>query len=89
MSKIFNKASKMLVDNHHRRNWRLGAGAMAIVLAAVVSVMLVGRASALTGGNTLHDALTGDSALLWEAADAPTDGDQSAWQKVDPNTPVD
>lgn len=89
MSKIFNKASKMLMDNRHRRNWRLGAGVMAMVLAAVVSALLVGRASALTGGNTLHDALTGDSALLWEAADAPTDGDQSAWQKVDPNTPVD
>lgn len=85
MSNILDRAARMLADNRKLRRWCIAAGALAVVLVATVSALLVGNANALAGGDTLRNAITGDSALFWE----PTDGAESDWQAVDPNTPVD
>lgn len=85
MSNILDRAARMLADNRKLRRWCVAAGALAVVLVATVSALLVGRANALAGGDTLRNAITGDSALFWE----PADGTDSDWQAVDPNTPVD
>lgn len=85
MSRIFERAQKMLADNHQQHRVRLFAGALALVLVAAVSALLVGRASALAGGTTMQEALTKDTALFW----APQDGDESSWQKVDAEDPLD
>lgn len=85
MSNILDRAARMLADNRKLRRWCIAAGALAVVLVATVSALLVGNANALAGGDTLRNAITGDSALFWE----PVDGAESDWQAVDPNTPVD
>lgn len=85
MSNILDRAARMLADNRKLRRWCVAAAAFAVVLVATVSALLVGRANALTGGDTLRNAITDDSALFWE----PADGAESDWQAVDPNTPVD
>ena len=85
MSRIFDKAQKMLEDNRHKRSWRGAAGALGIVFAAAVAALLVGTAVALTGGTTMQDALTQDSALFWESAS----GTETDWQKVDAQKPLD
>lgn len=85
MSNILDRAARMLADNRKLRRWCVAAAAFAVVLVATVSVLLVGRANALAGGDTLRNAITDDSALFWE----PADGTGSDWQPVDPNTPLD
>jgi uncharacterized repeat protein (TIGR01451 family) len=85
MSNILDRAARMLADNRKLRRWCVAAAAFAVVLVATVSALLVGRANALAGGDTLRNAITDDSALYWE----PADGTEANWQPVDPNTPVD
>lgn len=85
MSTLFDKARKMMSNNRKKRSQRRLLGVIGVVLAVVVSGLLVGKATALVGGDTLRNSITADSALFWE----PADGDETAWQKVDPNTPVD
>ena len=85
MSNILDRAARMLADNRKLRRWCVVAAAFAVVLVATVSALLVGRANALAGGDTLRNAITDDSALFWE----PADGTEANWQPVDPNTPLD
>lgn len=85
MSRIFDRAQRMLEDNRHKRSWHRAAGALGVVFAAAVAALLVGTATALTGGTTMQDALTKDSALFYE----PATGTEADWQKVDSDTPVD
>lgn len=85
MSNILDRAARMLADNRKLRRWCVAAAAFAVVLVATVSALLVGRANALAGGDTLRNAITDDSGLYWE----PADGTEANWQPVDPNTPVD
>lgn len=85
MSNILDRAARMLADNRKLRRWCVAAAAFAVVLVATVSALLVGRANALAGGDTLRNAITDDSALYWE----PADGSEANWQLVDPNMPVD
>ena len=85
MSRIFDRAQRMLEDNRHKRSWHRAAGALGVVFAAAVAALLVGTATALTGGTTMQDALTKDSALFYE----PASGTEADWQKVDSDTPAD
>ncbi len=84
MSKFSDRVRQMLKDNHRwnvQRGW-VAAGALALVVA--VGVMLTGNATALVGQDVLKNALTDDTQLYWESANAG----ESGWMAVDEDTPV-
>ncbi|MGO5212086.1 Cna B-type domain-containing protein [Parafannyhessea sp. LCP21S3_E6] len=84
MSNILDRAARMLADNRKLRRWCIAAGALAVVLVATVSALLVGNANALAGQDALNDAMTDDTRLYWEIAGTG----ESGWTAVDENVPV-
>lgn len=85
MNRLFEKASRMLKDNR-RRHGLLGlAAVVGAAVAVVCTALLMYPAHALTGGDTLRNAINDDSAVFWRPAGA---GD-SAWSKTDGSSAVD
>lgn len=85
MNRLFEKASRMLRDNR-RRHGLLGLSAVVGAAVAVVcTALLMYPAHALTGGDTLRNAINDDSAVFWRSAGA---GD-GAWSKTDSSSAVD
>lgn len=85
MNRLFEKASRMLRDNR-RRHGLLGlAAVVGAAVAVVCTALLMYPAHALTGGDTLRNAINDDSAVFWRPAGA---GD-SAWSKADGSSAVD
>lgn len=81
---FFRKVSRMLRDNRRRRDWRGIAAVAGAVVAVVCGVLLMYPAHALTGGDSLRNAITDQSAVFSKAAGTGDD----AWQAGDPATPV-
>ncbi len=85
MDRLFiRKVSRMLRDNRRRRDWRGIAAVSGAVVAVVCGVLLMYPAHALTGGDSLRNAITDQSAVFSKAAGTGDD----AWQATDPATPV-
>lgn len=85
MDRLFiRKVSRMLRDNRRRRDWRGIAVVAGAVVAVVCGVLLMYPAHALTGGDSLRNAITDQSAVFSKAAGTGDD----AWQAGDPATPV-
>lgn len=85
MDRLFiRKVSRMLRDNRRRRDWRGIAAVAGAVVAVVCGVLLMYPAHALTGGDSLRNAITDQSAVFSKAAGTGDD----AWQATDPATPV-
>lgn len=85
MDRLFiRKVSRMLRDNRRRRDWRGIAAVAGAVVAVVCGVLLMYPAHALTGGDSLRNAITDQSAIFSKAAGTGDD----AWQATDPATPV-
>lgn len=86
MDRLFiRKVSRMLRDNRRRRDWRGIAAVAGAVVAVVCGVLLMYPAHALTGGDSLRNAITDQSAIF--STKAASTGDD-AWQATDPATPV-
>jgi LPXTG-motif cell wall-anchored protein/uncharacterized repeat protein (TIGR01451 family) len=85
MDRLFiRKVSRMLRDNRRRRDWRGIAAVAGAVVAVVCGVLLMYPAHALTGGDSLRNAIADQSAVFSKAAGTGDD----AWQAGDPTTPV-
>ena len=85
MDRLFiRKVSRMLRDNRRRRDWRGIAAVAGAVVAVVCGVLLMYPAHALTGGDSLRNAITDQSAIFSKAAGTGDD----AWQATNPATPV-
>jgi uncharacterized repeat protein (TIGR01451 family)/LPXTG-motif cell wall-anchored protein len=85
MDRLFiRKVSRMLRDNRRRRDWRGIAAVAGAVVAVVCGVLLMYPAHALTGGDSIRNAITVQSTVFSKAAGTGDD----AWQATDPATPV-
>ena len=84
MNRLFEKAGKMLRDNRRRRKLLGLATVAGAVVAVVCTALLMYPAHAITGGDTLRNAINDDSAVFWRPAGS---GDDS-WGKAG-GSPVD
>lgn len=78
MNRLFEKAGRMLRDNRRRRRLLGLATVAGAVVAVVCTALLMYPAHAITGGDTLRNAINDDSAVFWRPAGA---GDDS-WGKA-------
>lgn len=85
MNRLFEKAGRMLRDNHRRRNLLGVAAAAGAAIAVACAALLVYPAHALTGGDALRNAIDDDSAVFWRPAGAGDD----AWGRTDGGSALD
>lgn len=85
MNRLFEKAGRMLRDNRRRRRLLGLATVAGAVVAVVCTALLMYPAHAITGGDTLRNAINDDSAVFWRPAGA---GD-AAWAKTDGGSALD
>lgn len=85
MNRLFEKAGKMLRDNRRKRKLLGLATVAGAVVAVVCTALLMYPAHAITGGDTLRNAINDDSAVFWRPAGA---GDDS-WGKADGKSALD